>query len=81
MLNKKFFLMLAVAGFSSMGLMADETVKSMNVKDEEGNTVQIKEDGSKLIKKTDGTSIEIKPDGSKHIRKADGTTVDINPGQ
>lgn len=78
MKNTKILLMAAVIGFSHMGLMADENpVKSMNIKDAEGNTVQIKEDGSKLIQKADGTSIEIKPNGEKLIREANGASIEI----
>lgn len=82
MLNKKILMALAIAGFAQGTMIGEENpVKTMNIKDAEGNTIEIKEDGTKLIKRTDGTSIEIKPDGEKIIRKADGTIIDVKPNQ
>lgn len=42
-------------------------------------TVEVRADGTKIIKKSDGTSVEIKPDGTKFIRDSDGSTILINP--
>lgn len=42
-------------------------------------TVEVKSDGTKIIKKNDGASIEIKADGTKFVRDVDGSTILINP--
>ena len=41
------------------------------------SSVDVRTDGSKMIKDADGTVIEVKSDGSKIIKKADGTEVMI----
>jgi hypothetical protein len=45
----------------------------------EEESVQMKPDGTKFIKKADGSSVEIRPDGTKIIQEADGTFALIMP--
>ena len=79
--SKQFSLILALFVFGEMTPLAAQPLKqSVNIKDEEGTTIEIKPDGTKRIQKTDGTLIEVNPDGSKLIRKADGTTINVKPG-
>jgi hypothetical protein len=45
---------------------------------EDGATVQIEADGTKIITTKNKTIIQVKPDGTKIISKADGTIVQKN---
>lgn len=59
-------------------LQVDTDKHTLFLKDDEGNSVEIKADGSKVIKKTDGTLVEVRPDGSKHIIDAkDATSIEV----
>ena len=56
------------------GLTAD----GQTTVNDEGSSVQVKEDGTKIIKSADGTLVQVNPDGSKLIRNSDGTEVQKN---
>jgi hypothetical protein len=77
---------LTLGGFLQGNLMADDKMdadsSSANSKffqDEEGSSVQVEADGTKIIKRNDGTIVQVKPDGTKFIRSADGSTIQVGP--
>jgi len=72
-MKAKLFMSLALAGMSLGSLSAENT----QVFHGENGSVQVDENGNKLIKAADGSLIEVKKDGSKLIHSPDGTTIEI----
>lgn len=67
---------IGVACFSTAS--ADNpTPNQMINHDADGSIVEIKPDGTKLIKKRDGTLVQVLPDGSKTVKTPDGTIVEV----
>lgn len=78
-----FFQTNLIAGHSSSSKETDSSVQTYSTKDSktnsDGTTIQINQDGTKVIKTKNNTTIEIKPDGTKIIKKPGGVMIQKNP--
>lgn len=78
LLNLVLGILMAGGALHSQMLASDHEPIAINATDE-GKSVQIKPDGTKLFKDSEGSSVQIDPDGKKTIKQADGTWIQIKP--
>jgi T-complex protein 10 C-terminus len=80
-MKKMRYLLLGICtlGLLQVKLLAADVQQGAANKAEEGTSVQIMPDGTKMIQHSDGTFIQINPDGSKMIKQPDGTSVLVKP--